>query len=143
MLVLELHWSVLQGTSTTPPSLVVALTTPSTCHQSLVGNSRIITGAGNDVVNLAPDIANTFTGASIVGGAGNDSIDLGLWLPCTYTNTGSATNTYFFGSSGGLDTISFANEGYDWWLMANTLSPLRLMSPTEPQVVSPSPLLLR
>ena len=27
------------------------------------------------------------------------------------TNNGAATNTYFFGSGGGLDTISFANVG--------------------------------
>ena len=78
--------------------------------QSLVGNSRIITGAGNDVVKfLGTGMANTFTGASIVGGAGNDSIEWKFGV--SNTNTGSATNTYFFGSSGGLDTLSFATKG--------------------------------
>ena len=31
--------------------------------------------------------------------------------PTSKTNTGASSNTYFFGSGGGLDTISFTSKG--------------------------------
>ena len=30
-----------------------------------------------------------------------------------FTNTGASSNTYFFGSGGGLDTISFTQQGHE------------------------------
>ena len=52
------------------------------------------------------------TAASIVGGAGNDSVTFTFASANSHgTNAAAAvTNTYFFGSSGGLDTIEFANN---------------------------------
>ena len=47
------------------------------------------------------------SGASIVGGAGNDSVTFNNKWSGTTAGIG-ASNTYFFGSNTGNDTISFA-----------------------------------
>ena len=75
-----------------------------------VTNTRVIAGAGNDIVNFS-GYSNDVTGASIVGGTGNDSVTFAFTSGTDVINTGSLSNTYFFGSSGGLDTISFSNVG--------------------------------
>ena len=52
------------------------------------------------------------TGTSIVGGTGNDSVSFTFTAANSVgssNSTSASSNTYFFGSSGGLDTISFAN----------------------------------
>ena len=48
--------------------------------------------------------------ASVKGGAGNDSIIFGAG---TLMTGGAAANTYFFGTSDGNDTLSFASSGTD------------------------------
>ena len=63
----------------------------------------VTSGGDNDIIKLDAGLLN----ASIVGGSGNDSIDI-LVSAATQT-TGSATNTYFFGSGGGKDTINFSS----------------------------------
>ena len=51
------------------------------------------------------------TGASIVGGAGNDSFAINLDVATSANNVGTMgdTNTFFFGSGDGLDTLNFSN----------------------------------
>ena len=73
-----------------------------------VTSSRVIAGAGNDIINFSAYV----TGTSIVGGTGNDSVSFTFTAANSVgssNSTSASSNTYFFGSSGGLDTISFAN----------------------------------
>ena len=71
-----------------------------------VTTSRVIAGGGADVINFSGSV----TGASIVGGAGNDSVvfdlDSAVNAAATGNTNDAVTNTYFFGSGGGADTIS-------------------------------------
>ena len=66
--------------------------------------TRIVAGAGNDIINFSKYV----TSSSIVGGAGNDSITYNLDAAVAASHAGLAgvSNTYFFGSGGGLDTLS-------------------------------------
>jgi Ca2+-binding RTX toxin-like protein len=73
-----------------------------------VTSTRVIAGASNDIINFSAYV----TGTSIVGGAGNDSVTFTFTAANTVgsgNTTSASTNTYFFGSGAGLDTISFAN----------------------------------
>ena len=89
-----------------------------------VSSSTLIGGAGADTINLTGsgfttnlvtaggdnDIIQIDGGtlnASIVGGAGNDSVDI---IVAAANTSGSSTNTYFFGSGGGKDTIDFGTQ---------------------------------
>ena len=86
-----------------------------------VTNARIIAGAGNDII----DFDMYTTGASIVGGTGNDSIDFNFTSANAEASTnasGAATNTYFFGASGGQDTINFVNASTNIGTVAMTIA---------------------
>ena len=66
--------------------------------------SQVVGGAGNDTFTFESGLG---LNASIVGGAGDDSVNI-ITAAAGHTG-GSATNTYFFGSGGGKDTINFGS----------------------------------
>ena len=73
-----------------------------------VTSTIISAGAGNDTFTFNGYV----TGASILGGTGDDSISFTFSSTNTKAKTNiddASSNTYFFGTSGGKDTLSFAN----------------------------------
>ena len=76
-------------------------------HGTDVTSSRIIGGGGNDTFTFQSNVS----GASIVGGDGNDSFTIDSESATAATNYGTFgdSNTFFFGSGHGLDTIAFSN----------------------------------
>ena len=83
---------------------------------TLLGSGDI-GGTGNDLDNIVTgnDGNNLLSGGyggvdTLIGGAGDDSVTFDVdSVASTTRNTSAFSNTYFFGSSGGKDTISFTN----------------------------------
>ena len=100
--------------------MVVALT-PLISPVSPVSTTFVTTGGDNDIIKIDGGLLN----ASIVGGAGNDSIDI---IVAAANTAGSATNTYFFGSGGGKDTIDFGTQTsvLHWYYRVHHCSRLHL-----------------